>query len=267
MKRTPKRSTAVRGIRHPKPMRLGQEAKDKKRIDNLLELVIPIGVALLAERDFNRLLERILLGAMSICNADGRTLYLKTKDQQLKFVMVRNESMHIAMGGTTGVEIPYQPLRLYDDATGEPNFENVATSACLRAAAIAIADAYGEEGFDFSGAKAFDEQTGYRSISFLTIPLKDSASQVIGVLQLLNAQDETTRQVIPFDPTLQGIVESLALLAAAALETYSREQTLRERLDRLQIQIDDAGTTRQVSEITETDYFQSLKRKAEQLRK
>ena len=51
----------------------------------------------------------------------------------------------------------------------------------------------------------------------LVIPLKNHLEEVIGVLQLINAQDEETGEVIPFDPRYQSIVRVALLLAAIAL--------------------------------------------------
>jgi hypothetical protein len=177
--------------------------REKKRADDLLDVVIPIGVALSAEQEFDQLLERIVVEATGFCNADGGTLYLRTEDERLEFVVVRNASLGIAMGGPGGQEITLPPLRLYDEATGEPNHHNVATYAALCGDPVNVADAYRAETFDFSGTRDFDARTGYRSTSFLTIPLKDSRDRVIGVLQLINAQDPETGQVIPFDANLQ----------------------------------------------------------------
>jgi len=82
---------------------------------------------------------------------------------------------------------------------------------------VNIPDAYNAVGFDFHGTKAFDQRTGYRSTSFLTVPLKDAENHVIGVLQLINAIDPVNNQVMAFDHSLQQSIESLSLLAAAAL--------------------------------------------------
>jgi CheY-like chemotaxis protein len=243
-----------------------QIEREKKRADDLLNIVIPIGVALSAEKDFNRLLEKILVEAKQLCNADGGTLYLRTEDDLLKFVMVQNDSLGIAMGGTTGVAIPFPPLRLYDEATGAPNDRYVVTHAALTGATITISDAYKAEGFDFSGTKAFDEQTGYRSTSFVNVPLKDGTGQVLGVLQLINAQDQADGALVPFDRGLQQMVESLSLLAAVALGAYAREQRLRQQIEELRIEIDESRKARQVAEITETDYFQTLQQKARKMR-
>ncbi len=253
-------------LRDQEAIYLRQIKQAKKRADDLLHVVIPIGVALTAERDFNRLLERILLESMALCNADGGTLYLRTQDGRLKFEIIRNTSLAIAMGGTSGNPIPFAPLRLYNETTSEPNHHYIVTHAALTGASINIPDAYHAEGFDFDGTKSFDRQTSYRSMSFLNVSLKNNHNHVIGVLQLINAQDPETGAVIPFDQGQQQMIELLSSLAAAALEAYQREQRLRRQIEELRIEIDEVKKSRQVAEITETDYFQQLQEKARNLR-
>lgn len=245
---------------------LQQIQQEKKRADDLLNVVIPLGIALSSEKNFNRLLEKILLEAKQFCNADGGTLYLRTDDDRLRFVIVRNASLQIAMGGTGGADIPFAPLRLYDEASGAPNHHYAVTHTALTGVSVNIPDAYAAEGFDFSGTRAFDQQTGYRSTSLLNVPLKDNSGRVIGVLQLLNAQDQRTGAVIPFDPGMQQMIESLSALAAVALEAYIREQRLRQQIEELRIEIDDVKKRQEVAAITETGYFQSLQSQARELR-
>ncbi|MAF95899.1 MAG: diguanylate cyclase [Rhodospirillaceae bacterium] len=182
------------------------------------ERLIEIGIALSAEQDTNRLMETILLEAKELSNADGGTLYLKTEDNNLKFEIVRTDSLKIAMGGTTGKEIIFPPVLLYDPETGKENKANVASCAGLTGKSINIPDAYDSKDFDFSGTRKFDEVTGYRSKSFLTVPMKNSQDEIIGVLQLLNAQDEDTGEVIPFSSDIQPLIEALASQAAVALD-------------------------------------------------
>src|SRR3970282_2359124 len=138
---------------------------------------------------------------------------------------------------------------------------NVATHAAVAGASVNVTDAYETEGFDFSGTRAFDKSNGYRSKSFLTIPLKNIAGHVIGVLQLINAKEKESGNVIPFDKTLQKMIESLSALATVALEAYIREQTLKQQIQELKIVIDQAKKQSQVEEITESEYFQSLREK------
>ena len=201
-----------------------------KGADAYLRL-IEIGIALSAEREHDRLMERILLEAKDLCNADGGTLYLVVEDEGLKFEIMRTDSLHIALGGTTGKEITFPPVRLYDPETGEPNHKNVATHVALSGDSINIPDAYKAKDFDFSGTKKFDKGTGYRSRSFLTVPLKNHDGDVIGVLQLLNAQNKETGEVVPFGDDVQPLVEALTSQAAVALDNQNLLEAQKQLLD------------------------------------
>jgi HD-GYP domain-containing protein (c-di-GMP phosphodiesterase class II) len=181
-----------------------------------LEQLNHIGIALSRERDITRLLEAILIAAKDITHADGGTLYRMTEEKSLKFEIVRNDTLGIAMGGTTGVEIPFYPIYLFDK-DGTAVHSMVAAYAVHHDCSVNIADAYTEEGFDFSGTKNFDKKTGYRSQSFLTVPMKNHEEQIIGVLQLINAKDPGTGEVVAFSETDQHLAESLASQAAIAL--------------------------------------------------
>ncbi len=177
--------------------------------------LIDIGIALSAEKDTDTLMETILLEAKDIGNADGGTLYRRTKDDQLTFEILRNDSLGIAQGGTTGEEIPIPPQQMYLD--GVPNNQQIVCNAALSGETLNIKDAYDSTQFDFSGTKKFDEGTGYRTKSVLTVPLKNSQDDVIGVLQLLNARDESGN-VVEFSEDIQPMIEALASQAAVALD-------------------------------------------------
>jgi GAF domain-containing protein len=231
-------------------------------------VVIPIGVQLASESDFNHLLERMLVEAQTFCHADAGTLYLRTPDDRLEFVIARNNSLKIALGGTTGRPVTFPPLHLYDPTTGAPNEHHIVTRTVLQGHSINIPDinqAAGE--LDFSGVKAFDAQHNYHSASFLTIPLKNSRGEVIGAMQLINAHHPEREEVIPFDANLQRMMESFSSLAVAALEAYIREQNLRQEIHQLHIEINKAKQQQQVGEIVETDFFRDLRAKAENIRR
>lgn len=187
---------------------------------NQLERLNSIGVALSVEHDNNRLLEVILLGAKELTNADGGTLYTVTEDGKLKFEIMRTLSLDIAMGGTTGKEIPFPSLPIFLE-DGKPNTNMVAAYSVVNAKTVNIADAYLTEGFDFSGTRKFDEKTGYRSKSFLTVPMMNHENEIIGVLQLINAIDPHTNAIIAFSESHQRLVESLASQAAVALTNHN----------------------------------------------
>jgi len=203
-------------------------------VDNqeVYQQLIETGISLSAERDHNLLMEKILLEAKGICNAEGGTLYLMVEEHQhLKFTTVHNDVLGIAMGGTTGQDITFPPLNLYDPETGDANHRNVATHVALTGDAVNIEDAYMAADFDFSGTRRFDQTTGYRSKSFLTVPLKDRDENVIGVLQLINARDWETSEVVPFSHITQPLVESLASQAAVALNNQQLLESQKNLLD------------------------------------
>src|ERR1700694_226040 len=169
-----------------------------------------IGIALSQEKDLDRLLEKILIAAKKITNADGGTLYRRPAGKDtLTFEIIRTDSLGIAMGGTTGVKITYPPIQLRDPR-GRENTSMIVAYAVLKDRTVALADASQEKGFDFSGTKAFDRHMGYHSQSFLTVPMKNHEDEIIGVLQLINAKDRVTGAIVPFSETDQRLAESLA---------------------------------------------------------
>jgi HD-GYP domain-containing protein (c-di-GMP phosphodiesterase class II) len=176
-----------------------------------------IGADLSSETNIDRLLENILLAAKRLTNADAGTLYLLDEAQQvLRFAIMRTDKLDIALGGTTGQPITLPPVRLYDD-DGRPNHATVAAHCAVTGQTVNIADAYVAEGFDFSGTKKFDQKTGYRSTSFLTVPMTDHENELIGVLQLINALDRGSGAVVPFTEDDIHLTESLSSQAAIAL--------------------------------------------------
>ena len=120
-----------------------------KSLENRIHRLNEIGIALSTESDANKLFEMILEEAKNITNADGRTLYSKDEDGNLKFEILRNDSMKTIMGGSSNVDIPFDPVRLWiDDST--PNQSNVSAYVALTSETVNIEDAYKEEGFDLA---------------------------------------------------------------------------------------------------------------------
>ncbi len=199
---------------------VAQKAEQLQLAHVKLEKLVGLGISLAAERDSGRLMDLILLGAKDLTNADGGTLYMRTEDETLRFQILRNDTLGVAVGGASG-ELPDIPPVPLLDAQGRPNHNNVVSHCVHEEVTVNIADAYDSADFDFSGTRAFDQRTGYRSKSFLTVPLKPRGGGVIGALQLINARKPGSDEVIPFDPELQGFVEALAAQAATAL--YNRQ--------------------------------------------
>jgi HD-GYP domain-containing protein (c-di-GMP phosphodiesterase class II) len=97
----------------------------------------------------------------------------------------------------------------------------VAAYSVVNAQTVNIPDAYLAEGFDFSGTRKFDEAMGFRSKSFLTVPMMNHEDEIIGVLQLINAIDPVSKEIVAFSDSHQRLVESLASQAAVALTNHN----------------------------------------------
>jgi HD-GYP domain-containing protein (c-di-GMP phosphodiesterase class II) len=197
-----------------------QKSRLLKRLNELHGIV----KAMSRETDHRKLLEMTVFGARLLTNADGGTLYFKEKNQ-LKFEIIYNESLKIHMGGSSSENLNFDPLPLYLD--GNPNLNNVACYAVLKDQIVNLEDAYLTQEFDFSRTRQFDRQTGYRSKSFLTIPLKNHEKDIIGVIQLINAKNDAG-DICSFTQEDQMFSEFLATLAAITLTNYTLIQQQEE---------------------------------------
>lgn len=173
-----------------------------------------IGISLSAEKDSSSLVEKILMHAKNICNADGGTFYL-VEGNQLRFSILLNDTLNTYMGGTSGTPVTIPPLKThYEDGT--PRLDAVAVYTAIMGVHVVIDDIYQAEGFDFTGAKNFDKAQNYRTQSLLTIPLKNHEDAVIGVIQLINARD-ANGMVVGFNEMQVQLTRSLASQASVAL--------------------------------------------------
>ncbi|MBL6692130.1 MAG: sensor domain-containing diguanylate cyclase [Pseudomonadales bacterium] len=186
-----------------------------------------------AERDLDNLLENILLEAKSMANADAGTVYLATATDALRFSIVLNDTLGISQGGKQGDPINLPEIPLFQE-NGDANLKNIASCAVHRSETIVIDDARASDEFDFSGTGMFDEMLGYRSMSFLTIPLKTTSNKTLGVLQLLNAKNEQG-EIIAFSDDIVMLIEALASQASVAMENRSlleEQEALKKQLER-----------------------------------
>jgi len=169
--------------------------------------ILTVGIQLTVEKDDNKLLNTIVEKGMQITNCDASTLYLY-EDEVLKFRIMRTISQNVYRGldGLPITDIPPVPFKE----------ENVCAYTAIHRKVVNIADVYDSDEFDFSGPKRYDAMTGFRTQSMLVIPVENNTGELIGVLQMMNAQDENGK-VIPFDPQFEIIIRSLGSLAAIEL--------------------------------------------------
>lgn len=190
--------------------------------------LVKIGIALSAEKKLEHLLEMIVSEARRFTNADGGTLYIKNDRDELEFRIIQNDSLGVRVGGT-GEHIVWTPVPLKDER-GSENHRNVSAHCALVGQAVSIQDVYHAD-FDFEGTREFDANTGYRSKSMLLVPMRGHENEVIGVLQLLNAQDKETGRVVGFDDLEIDDITSLASQAALAITNVRLIRELEILLD------------------------------------
>jgi len=182
------------------------------RLKSQLKNLTDIGRALSGERNLNDLLTMIVDHACNFTHADGGTLYLLS-DNKLHFKIVQNKSKGILMNGESDIGSIFAPIEL--------NESHVSAYVAIHGKPVNIPDVYDSQLFDFTGPKKFDKANNYRSKSMLVIPMKNHEEDIIGVLQLLNAQDTGTGEVIPFAPEFENMTESLAAQAAIAVSNVN----------------------------------------------
>lgn len=172
-----------------------------------LNMLIDNGLVMSRTRERATLIRHTLFEGQRILQCDGASLYLVTPQKTLKFTMRTREDKLVAS------EIP-----LFDPETGLPNEKYVATFCALRKQSVLIDDVDQETRFDLSGTRTFDEHSGYKTVSLLTVPLAPRDGAVVGVLQFINKLDPVSGDVTPFTPDLVPLVEALAAQAAVTLD-------------------------------------------------
>jgi len=181
----------------------------------LLKDLIQIGIALTGERDLSLLLERILLEARQFTRAEAGTLFLREGDQ-LRFAVVQNDALAQRLGER-------EMRRLFEVEPLTMSETSLAGYVALTGEILNLPDVYAiPPDVPYTFNKDFDTKTGYRARSMLVVPLRDPAGNVLGILELINALDETNAPV-PFDPEYEDLVRALASQAAVAIRNAQLE--------------------------------------------
>jgi len=186
---------------------------DRRRMERLHE----VGRALVSEQNLDKLLDMILVQARQLLSAEAGSLYLVLDEdghRELLFAHTQNAK----------VSLPYHRFRMPISTRSMAGFV-AETGQCLN-----IQDVYGipdEAPYCFNDS--FDRQARYRTVSMLSVPLKDTEGEVLGVLQLINRVDEEGQTIVPFQLEHQSLAESLAGQAGVAVKNAH----LRGEIERL----------------------------------
>ena len=171
--------------------------------------------------DLNSLLDQVLFYARMFTNADAGTIYL-VEDDSLRFAYTQND--------TFIRRTQLNKKQIYADIKIPINANSIAGYVAKCRKSLKIDDVYElENHFPFSFNRQFDENSNYRTMSMLTIPLIVSEEKVIGVIQIINAIDPNSGEVVPFTAENEMFVSFFANIASAAIEKakMTREMILR----------------------------------------
>jgi HD-GYP domain-containing protein (c-di-GMP phosphodiesterase class II) len=188
----------------------------------LAQRLIEVGIALSAESDLTHLLQMIMTYAQELTCCDAGTLYLRD-GEQLSFFISQTRAQHDWVLSDQRIPLSEKSIAGYVVLTGHP---------------LNIADAYQlDSGLPYSFNAEIDRQTGYRTRSLLTVPMRNASGDVIGALQLLNRlhQDrpasllasELSAWVLPFSELDVSVAESLASQAAVAYQNVRLREELK----------------------------------------
>lgn len=185
-----------------------------------------IGVALSSEKNLSKLLEKILLIAKEFTHSDGGSIYLLKERKILEFAIVHNDTLKMHFSSAKKATKSFPDINLDEEEKLPPEKRRLVAQAAINKETIHIENAYEETRFNFSASRQFDQTTGYRSRSFLTVPMLSHEDEVIGVLQLINAQSKISGEIVPFSEIHQKVVESLASQGAVALSNQRLVENL-----------------------------------------
>lgn len=184
-----------------------------------LNMLIENGLLMAMTRDRTALFRHTLFEGRSLLHCDAATLYLRTDRQTLRFSMRTRDD-----------DLAEKELALFDAATGLPNERFAATWCAAHKQSLRIDNVYAETQFDLSGTRSFDEATGYKTVSTLTVPLIPRGGEVVGVLQFINKLDPDTNAAVAFPAELVPLVEALAAQAAVTLANLALQDAKAPRV-------------------------------------
>ncbi len=186
---------------------------EREKLDSLTLL----GIELSRINDLDILLERVLTRARQFVNADAGSIYVR-QNEWLNFAYTQNATLQRKL--PKGEKLVYSTFRI------PINTKSIAGYVAATGKALNIPDVYKLNAtLPYRFSQHFDEAVGYKTRSVLTIPLENSNHQILGILQIINAQDEQGH-IICFPERDERMMYHFAAVAAVALERAQMTRAL-----------------------------------------
>lgn len=205
-----------------------REALDRSRVE--LRELNRVGMALMSERDLDRLLELILTQARRLTTSDAGSLYLveggddEGQEAHLHFRVAQNDSLGELPNPDFTIPLDETSIAGYVASTGE---------------VLVLKDVYAiPKKAPYTFNRSFDEEYGYRAKSMLAVPMMDHRNRIVGVLQLINrkrseegevrSEEDADREVLLYGNRDVELVRSLAGQAAVSIENGQLYRSIEE---------------------------------------
>jgi len=190
-----------------------------------LKSIIKIDTELIQVQDLDLLLERILLEARSVLHADAGTIYVKEIVDE-KGVMVDKLTMKYSQNDTKQKELPPGQKLIYSVFSVPLNEKTISGYCAITQQLVNVSDAYHlTPGVPYSFGINYDQISGYKTTSILTVPLKTAEGRLLGVIQVINAKDRAGR-TIPFTKNDEFLISHFAVNATMALQKAQLIRTM-----------------------------------------
>ena len=189
-----------------------------------LNALTNLGIELSQVHDLDILMERILTEARRFVSADAGSIYIR-ENRLLHFSYTQNDTLQKRLD--PGEKLIYSTFKI------PINKESIAGYVAETGSSLNLSDVYridAEQSYKFSSH--FDEVSQYKTRSVLTIPLKTAKEEILGVLQVINAQ-ERSGEIIPFSEDDEKMLLHFASIAAIALERAQMTRAILLRMIRM----------------------------------
>ena len=186
-----------------------------------IELIAQISLDINEVKDLDILLERVLTNARRFFNADAGSIYLKQEDK-LQFSYTQNDTLQKRLG--PGKKLVYNTFFI------PINNQSIAGYVAKNREVVNISDVYklgGSEPYRFDAH--FDSISDYRTCSMLTVPMTNQRGEVLGVMQIINPQDDQGKAT-GFNHSDETLIKHFGASAALAVE---RAQMTRDIIMRM----------------------------------
>ena len=186
-----------------------------------LNALMELGIKLNSVQDLDILMEHLLTAARKFVNADAGSIYIRNLDM-LDFKYTQNDTLQKRLGKEKKLK--------YSTFSIPINLKTIAGYVAAEGKSLNIRDVYRiEAGMPYQFGKKFDEKEGYRTRSMLTIPLRVGTGDILGVLQIINAQNDL-KQSVAFSDQDEKTMMLFASIASVALERAQMTRALLLRM-------------------------------------